>query len=40
MRLFIAINLSDAVKDGLINMQAVDQIIRSGECGRWLPVEQ
>ena len=32
--------LSADIKDGLINMQAVDQIIRSGECGRWLPVEQ
>lgn len=30
--------LNATIRDGLINMKAVDQVIRSAECGMWLPV--
>jgi len=31
--------LSATIEDGLLNMKAVDQVIRSGECGSWLDVQ-
>lgn len=31
--------LNATIEDGLINMKAVDQVIRSGECGKWLDID-
>ena len=31
--------LNATIEDGLVNMKAVDQVIRSSECGTWLDVK-